>query len=373
MHYDWIEFRSRFPALESRCYLNTAGGGVMSRQVAAAANRYYTEAVEEGDVCWNRWVKRSDEDRAFVAQTIGCSVDAVAFLQNASLGFNIAALSIKPEAVILALDAEFPSCTTPFIRAGHTVRFVPVPSSGYIDASQLKRAIIDTKPSVFVLSSVQFANGFNADLQSLGQVCRDLGVHFIVDATQSIGAFDVHMGRDSIDVLIFSGYKWATAGYGNAVFATGPHWLQVNPPLIGWRSAHNAYDLVNNKLDLIPSGIGHEMGHPPFPGIFTMAEALRLMKEPPAGAISERIRELTGYLRQGLHALGIPIRSHTDPHHYSGITLAEMKNASRVKKDLEAKNIWVTARQGGLRISVHAYNDTQDIDWFLSELGLCAF
>lgn len=340
----------------------------MSRQVAAAANRYYTESVEEGDVCWNRWVARADEDRSFVAQTIGCDVGAVSFLQNASLGFNIAALSLPLNSHVLAIEPEFPSCTTPFIRAGHQVSFIPTDQSGFIDTTMLEKAIAKTNPDVFVLSSVQFANGFNADLTTLGQTCRSHGVYFIVDATQSIGAFDVKMDRDFVDVLVFSGYKWATAGYGNAVYATGEYWPAGDPPLIGWRSANNAYDLVNNRLDLLQTGVGHEMGHPPFPGIFTMAEALRLMNEPPAGAISTRIQDLTAYLRRGLEDLGVPIRSHSDPQFVSGITLAEMHEAQAIKKKLEAEQVWVTARQGGLRVSVHAYNNTRDIDWFLASL-----
>ncbi|NQV73296.1 aminotransferase class V-fold PLP-dependent enzyme, partial [bacterium] len=295
---DWTQFRAKYPALEGKAYLNTAGGGVMSRQVAAAATQYFNESVEQGDICWNTWLARADRDRVDVANFIGADSISVAFLQNASLGLNIVARSFDSNIEVLAIKPEFPSCTTPFLRAGHTVTFLDTPASGYVDADMVKTSLSQSSKDVFVLSSVQFANGFRADLQAIGKVCQELGALFVVDATQSIGAFGIDMIRDRIDVLVFSGYKWATAGYGNAVLATGNRWPQTRiPPLVGWRSAKQAYDLENFRLDMLPSGIGHEMGHPPFPCIFAMGEALRLLDEPNSIELESRITGLTLQLR----------------------------------------------------------------------------
>ena len=367
--YDWNLFRSKFPALDGRCYLNTAGGGVMSTQVAEAAISYFRESVEEGDINWNRWIDRSESDRADVAAFVGAAKEAIAFLQNASLGLNIVARSLLPGSRVLAIRPEFPSCTTPFIRAGMEVSFIETAPSGFVDDTMVSKVLKSKRFDIFVLSSVQFANGFRASLESIGRVCRDLGVLFAVDATQSIGAFDINMTRDHIDALTFSGYKWATAGYGNAVLATGGAWPITVPPLVGWRSAKSAYELENDRLDLHHAGIGHEMGHPPFPGIFAMGEALRLLSEPPKGAISERIVGLSTYLRARLKELGIDSRSDPSSEHTSGIVLAEMKDASIIKNQLQERSVWVTARQGGLRISVHAYNSTADVDWLIQALG----
>jgi len=368
MEYDWSAFRAQFPALEGRAYLNTAGGGVMARRVAEAGIRYFQESLKDGDINWGTWLSRSEQDRLDVATFVGARPDSISFLQNASLGINIVARSLPAGSRVLAIQPEFPSCTTPFIRAEHEVTFATTPHSGYVGAEIVKKELEKASYDIFVLSSVQYANGFRADLASIGRVCREKGVLFMVDATQSIGAFDLHLELDAIDALVFSGYKWATAGYGNAVLATGGQWKKQVPPLVGWRSARNAYDLENDRLDMLPAGIGHEMGHPPFPGIFAMGEALRLLAEPPKGAIGSRIVQLTTYLRSGLSELGIPVRSDSQPEHTSGITLAESDNSDLIKNRLQERNVWVTARQGGLRISVHAYNAHDDIDWLLQEL-----
>jgi len=364
---DWTLLRSEFPALRGRAYLNTAGGGVMSLRVAAAGRNYYEESLELGDIGWDRWLERSDQDRDDVARFVGADSENIAFLPNASLGLNILARSLEAGSTVLAVDQEFPSCTTPFIRSGCRVEFISTNPDGYVDADMIRSKVLPGVKAL-VLSSVQFANGFRADLAEIGQVCRENSVLFLVDATQSIGAFPLDMGSDFIDALVFSGYKWATAGYGVAVLATGGAWPSSDPPLIGWRSARNAYALENHRLDLLPSGIGHEMGHPAFPGIFAMGEAVRLLEQADPELTGSRILKTLSVLREGLKARGISIRSNLDPAHQSGIVLAEFEDAGALCQSLRTLDVWTTAREGGLRISVHGYNDITDIERFFEAL-----
>ncbi len=366
---DWTTFRSQFPALEDRTYLNTAGGGVMSYRVARAGQQYYQEALEKGDTAWDEWIERAELDRNDVAKFVGAAAHQIAFLQNASLGLNIAARSLGEGATLLAIDKEFPSCTTPFIRAGWEVKFMPTDSTGYVDADILSRNL-DPRPRAFVLSSVQYANGFRSDIRELGRVCRENDVLFIVDATQSIGAFPINLEDDYIDALIFSGYKWATAGYGVAVLATGFNWPIGDPPLVGWRSARNAYALENDRLDLWPAGIGHEMGHPAFSGIFSMGEALRLLSEVGVENMKSRILSSIQSIRSGLQELDLPIRSHSSVEYGSGILLVDVQNAARVCTTLREQRVWTTARDGRLRVSAHGYNSVSDIERFLTELAI---
>lgn len=364
---NWPAFRALFPALDGRGYLNTAGGGAMATRTADAARTYYQEAVEIGDIGWDRWLSRAENDRADVARMVGGRKDRLAFLPNASLGFNILALGLGPKAHVLALDQEFPSCTTPFIRSGARVSFIQTPPSGSIDADTLDSAWIDGTDA-FVISSVQYANGFRADLAALAHVCHAHDALLVVDATQSIGAFHLDMNDMGIDALVFSGYKWATAGYGNAVLVTGPRWPDDNPPLIGWRSARDAYALENDRLDILPGGIAHEMGHPPFPGLFTMAEALRVLDETGVVAISERILSLTGHLLDALGERGMAVRSTSNLQGRSGIVLLDIPRASEVCAALKEQDVWTSARDGGVRVSIHGYNDLSDIDRLLQGL-----
>jgi len=268
---------------------------------------------------------------------------------------------------VLVLDKEFPSCTTPFLRAGCKLSFLKTDPSGYFDADMLRVHLRD-KPQLFVLSSVQFGTGFRAELRQLGEVCRQNGVRFVVDASQSAGAFPIDLEDAFVDALVFTGCKWATAGYGIAVLATGCGWPEEIPPLVGWRSARDAYALENDRLDILPGGIGHEMGHPPFPGIFAMGAAVDVLSQQGIEAIAERIRELIGQLRAALQDRGIAIRSHGAPEHQSGILLADLPDAEGLCRRLRDREVWTSSRCGGLRVSVHGYNTKADVTGFLDAL-----
>ena len=367
---DWNEFRSRFPAVEQCVYLNTAGGGALSIHASAAGMRYYEEHRDLGDAAWGTWLDRVRDIRAMTAERFGAAPEDVSFLQNASLGVNVVARSWPAGARVVALDKEFPSCTTPFMRAGHTIRFLPTPDEGSVTAPVLD-AFLTPEDDVFIVSSVQFANGFRVDVRSLAAVCRAKGVAFVVDATQSVGAFPIHMTEDGPDYLVFSGYKWATAGYGIAVLitsATAPRREEL-PPFPGWRSAHRAYDLENNVMDFHKAGVGHEMGHPLFPGIFTLGAALDGLWDVGVEAIAERIRGLTGQLLEGIVSHRIPVRTTMDPSHQSGIILLDVPNADACARALAEKGTYVSPRSGGLRVSIHGYNTASDIASFVSDLG----
>jgi len=336
----------------------------MAPSVADAAGAYYRESVEFGDAAWDTWLERADRDRSDVARIIGADASRLAFLSSASLGFNICARSLEPGRPILALDQEFPSCTTPFLTAGHDVRFLPTHPDGSPRSGAWKKAL-ESGPQALVLSSVQFANGYRSDLSALASRCRELGLKFIVDATQSVCAFPLDVKAMGIDALVFSGYKWATAGYGTAVLATGPGWPD-QVPLVGWRSAKDAYALENDRLDLLPGGLAHEMGHPPFPSIFAMAAALRLWESFGIDTASSRIRTLAELVRTGAQERGWSVRSHKETAHQSGIVLIDLPNASQVCAGLKARSVWTTARDGGLRVSMHAYNNEEDIEAFFN-------
>lgn len=366
---DWNAFRERFPALEGTAYLNTAGGGALSREAAAAGMAYYTEHLEEGDAAWSRWLARVESVRARTARAFGAEAEDVSFLQNASLGLNVVARSFPSGTRVVVLENEFPSCTTPFMAAGHVLHRMPVPASGKVTAEDLDRHLTSDH-TLFVISSVQYATGFRADLKALSAVCRSKGVGFVVDATQSVGAFPVRLDADGVDYLVFSGYKWATAGYGIAVLLTsrGAPGREGLPPLTGWRSAKRAYDLENDRMDFWPTGIGHEMGHPLFPGIFTFGAALDVLERAGIQAIGDRILSLSGHLVDALRIEGYTIRSRTSTNERSGIVLVDASDPHALTSRLAQRNVFVSPRGGGLRASVHAYNSEEDVDRFMAGL-----
>ena len=366
---DWEAIRKLFPAVDRYTYLNTASGGVMSAYAAKAARRYYDEAHTQADVLWDTWLDRAEQVRRQTARFLNADPEEIAFLPNASLGLNLAAHLFEGQGAVLTTEDEFPSDTLPWLQRGYGVHFIPTCADGSVTLETIAEAI-DAESRYLVTSAVQYRTGFRIDLTALGRLCRSHGLAFIVDATQGVGVFPLDVRQQQIDVLVFSGYKWATAGYGIAVLFIRKEHLQGRAlPMVGWRSARDPYVLHNDQLDLAAHTTALELGHPLFPGIFALGGALRLFEEIGRNRIEKRVRTLTAYLHEQLDAHNIALLSTRNPAHQSGITMLGVEEPQRVVDALKAQDIFVAARGQGIRVSLHCYNNHADIDRLIEALA----
>jgi selenocysteine lyase/cysteine desulfurase len=364
---EWEAVRSRFPAAIGCTYLNTAGGGPLSDAAYAAAQSYYRAVYDQGDRGWPDWQQRVESIRAQAAGFLGASAEDFAFLGNASAALNIAA-ELAPPGEVLTGAREFPSVTMPWIVRERRVRFVEDAGDGTLTPEAVEAAM--TKETrVLALSHVQYASGARLGVEALGALCRERGVMFVCDATQSFGAFPLDVHNIKPAVLVFSGYKWACAGYGVAGLYISPElraWKA--PPLAGWRSAESPYDLECQTPAFSGDARAFELGHPPVPGVFTLGGALEVSTEVGIDRIADRIHALVDYLHSGLDRRGLDIDSPRARDQRSGITLVPVSDPERTRKHLEQKRIFVSIRGGKLRVSLHLFNHETDIDRLLKAL-----
>jgi len=312
-----------------------------------------------------------------VARLIGADPDEIAFVGNASTALSIAAHMLADRGGVVTVEDEFPSCTLPWLQLGHDVSFAGRRRNGTVTLEDLEEAL-DRRPAsarreapgVLAVSFVQFRSGFRFDLGELGELCADRELELVVDATQGLGAFPVDVGAARVGFLASSGYKWLTAGYGVAILQVRSELLdRLEFPVAGWRSARDPYALTWDELDLTHRAAGLEMGHPPFAGIFALGAALELIEEIGVEAIAARILELVGRLHERLAQAGFRVLSTTDPGHMSGICVVDIEAPGRAVEALAERDIVVSSRGRGLRVSVHHYNDTDDVDRFVDALS----
>ena len=359
---NWREIRALFPAAERYTYLNTAAAPPLSILAAREGKRYYDEMAEHGDVVWDQWLCQVEQIRENVASFINGDPRSVAFTHSTSHGMNLIAGILDHCGDVLCPADEFPSCTLPWLQQRYRVDFVCSRDRGVIDLDDIQKSIT-ANIRVLVISFVQFATGFRQDLVALGRLCRERNLVFVVDATQGIGVFPIDVVNSGIDFLVFSGYKWAQAGYGVGGLYLAPRFLsRTSFPGAGWWSARDPEAVVNDRLDLKETAAALEVGCPHFAGIFALGAALRLFEEIGKLRIEERIHELTDYLHHRLERERFNIASPLKREQQSGITIVEMHNAPDIVKRLAEKNIIVSARGKGLRVSVHIFNNFDDID-----------
>ncbi len=363
---DWDTFRSAFPALNGRTYLNTAGGAPLSHAASAAGARYYEEMLADGDAQWPNWLARADDVRGKFADLVNARPDDIAFLSSASAAMNAVTGYLDPQDPIVTIADEFPSVTLPWINRGHPVTAVPVDADGGVSTDRIADAV-DERTGAIVISHVQFRTGRRLDLAALGEIADRNRALLIVDATQSVGAIPVDVRNSGVSILMASGYKWLCAGYGIGAVYLCPRLRDRRPPVYGWRSAAIPYALDPVGIDPTQTAVQLEMGHPPLAPVFALGGALDHLATVGIDAAWARIGELDAHVRSGLAAKGLP--APLGPPGESGIAVLPCDHGAEIKKTLTAENVFVTSSGPYLRLSVHAYNTPADVEHGIDRLA----
>jgi len=91
-------------------------------------------------------------------------------------------------------------------RQGFEVTYLDVLENGLLDLDVFKAAI---RPDT-ILASVMHVNneiGVIQDIATLGEICREKGVFFHVDAAQSTGKVEIDLSTLKVDLMSFSAHK----------------------------------------------------------------------------------------------------------------------------------------------------------------------
>ncbi len=166
-------------------------------------------------------------------------------------------------------------------RQGFEVTYLDVKDNGLIDLDVFKAAL---RPDTVLVSvmMVNNENGVIQDIEALGEICREKGIIFHVDAAQATGKVEIDLQKLKVDLMAFSAHKT----YGPK--GIGALYVRRKPRV---------------RIEAQMHGGGHERGfrsgtlatHQ----IVGMGEAFRLAREE-MGTENERIRMLRDRLWAGL-------------------------------------------------------------------------
>jgi cysteine desulfurase family protein len=90
--------------------------------------------------------------------------------------------------------------------AGVEASFVPFDGDGFVDPDDIGRAIRGNTRLVIVNHGSNVI-GTVQPVREIGRICREHGVIFAIDASQTAGLIPIHMRQMNIDVLAFTGHK----------------------------------------------------------------------------------------------------------------------------------------------------------------------
>ncbi|MCL6262021.1 IscS subfamily cysteine desulfurase [Craterilacuibacter sp. RT1T] len=152
--------------------------------------------------------------RVEVAKLVGCDAKEIVWTSGATESNNLALkgaaqfyktkgkhlITVKTEhKAILDTMRELE-------RQGFEVTYLNVLENGLIDLEALKAAI---RPDT-ILVSVMFVNneiGVIQDIPAIGELCREKGILFHVDAAQATGKVDIDLDKLKVDLMSFSAHK----------------------------------------------------------------------------------------------------------------------------------------------------------------------
>src|SRR2546423_3009521 len=208
-------WRRDTPGCRDRIHLNNAGAGLMPRPVLDALTEHLArEAAIGGYEAADEAEPRVRETYALVGRLVGAAPRNIALVENATVAFSqaLSAFDFRPGDRIVTTRTDYPSNQLMYLslaqRAGvETVRADDLPEGG-VDPESVRRLARDPRTRLVALSWVPTNSGLVQDASSVGVVCAELGVPYLVDACQSVGQMAIDVNALKCDFLAATGRKF---------------------------------------------------------------------------------------------------------------------------------------------------------------------
>ena len=389
---DWNDVRARFPGLADRVFLDAACVSLTPLAAEEAVARFAAELTRPSHRNASEhhlWMDgKREEATGEVARLLGVEARNVALVESTTHGLNIAAQSIPWRAgdEVVMCNLEFLQVAIPFVQLAksHGVRPVFLEhEAGVVPASAYAGAITERTRAV-VLSSTQWCNGYRVDLEAVAEACRSRGVWLIVRrGAASGGGAAADAGR-----RLPAGGRAQVAERADGDGVRGPVRPRAGragagelglpePAAAGGRVGqllHDAQSITpDREYAFTDSAKRFEIGGTAnYPGAVCLSEALRVTNAVGIEQSAERIWSLGERLQEGLRRLDVRLETPFERENRAGIITFHTGSRERDAACLErllGEGISVsqryTAGVGGVRVSVHYYNNEDDVDALL--------
>ncbi len=363
------KYRKEFPFTDKIIYLNHASWTPLPQRSVRAAEEFleYATLKKTGDIDKLGFGLLNDNSKK-IARMIHAGTSEIGFAFNTSYGLNIAAqgLDLKPKDTVLLPDVEFPANVYPWLnlrKKGVKIKFIRS-RDGFFDMNEFKKSI-DKSTKVLSISFVQFQNGFKNDLETIGKICQENDIFFVVDAIQGIGVLDLDVKKAKIDFLSSGTQKWLCSVLGHGFFYYSKEAKRkLDPVFFGWMGVDwnlNFTDLLKFDLKPFPDARRFATGSYPYNGIMIMNTSLGMLLEIGIPQIQRHTLHLLDILLDYLKDSPYQIKSSLEPMHRSSILSFSGKNSRDLYQKLCKKRIIVSYRENAIRVSPHFYNTEEEI------------
>ncbi|WP_210512668.1 aminotransferase class V-fold PLP-dependent enzyme [Natronogracilivirga saccharolytica] len=364
-------FREQFPhTIRGICYMNHAAQSPLAGLTVDAINRHLEERHDGMMMTYPMDMEVIAECRERIRRLVNAG-DArqIAFIGNTSEGLNkvTSGLDWNEGDEIILNSIEFPSNVLPYRKLESIgVRCIFVDAGdGTVPVERIEKAITP-KTRMVALSAVQFLSGYRSDMEAVGALCRKHGILFVVDGIQAAGVVPVDVQKWGVDAFAAGGLKWLMAPMGIGFLYLSPRLCEeMNTPDPGWLSVEEPWDLLNYHQPLRTDAGRYEGGVTNIPGIYGLNASLGLLLDTGIDAVFSRITTCNRLLRNRMEEYGLKLYGSDHRDHESGIvtfTLPDNLANDDTEQMYRKENIYLSIRDGKLRISPHGYNTPDEIE-----------
>lgn len=307
-----------------------------------------------------------DRARTQFARLIHADADDVAVVSCASEGaFQVAWAQqfANTRTGIVTTDLEFPSVAHVWLAAkarGAHVEFV-AHHDGIVDVAQYQNAISERTALVSV-PLVSYANGFRFPVSQIAHLAHRNGARVVVDAYQGAGVVPIDVEQLDCDYLIAGTLKYLLGAPGIAFLWVRPGLDRgEDPALTGWFARTNPFAFTPDVLDYADNARRFQTGTPSIPSAYAATAGLSLINETDTDEVFGHIETLAESLQSNVMDMGYRVYSPTSAIERGPQVTVWSEDAEHLAEFLRMRRIFVSPRGQAVRMSLHYYNNLEDV------------
>ncbi|MFS8606977.1 MAG: aminotransferase class V-fold PLP-dependent enzyme [Gammaproteobacteria bacterium] len=380
---DIEKLRADTPSCAERVHLNNAGAALMPEPVIRAVHEHFALETRIGGYEAED-ARRAEIDAAYdaIATLVGTRARNIAVTESATASFAQALTSIPFEHgdAILTTRNDYVSNQLLFLsferRLGVRVVRAPDATGGGVDVDAVEAMLRRETFKAVCVTHIPTNSGLVQDVASIGRLCRERDVLYVVDACQSVGQMPIDVDAIGCDFLSATSRKFLRGPRGAGFLYVSDRALELGlaPLAIDMRGAEWT---AEKRYRLAADAKRFETFETAWPVVLGMAEAARYAQALGLAAIEQRIKHLAARLRDMLRELpgvrvldrgpelcgivSIAVAGH-DPRalmralRERGINTTAQTRPSAVL-DYDAKGV-----DASLRFSPHCYNTEAELE-----------
>jgi kynureninase len=331
-------FKSQFVISDPEmCYLDGNSLGRLPKATVTAINDFMTqEWGPEVVTGWSHWVDEAQPTGDLLGEAaLGAAPGQVLVCDTTSVNFYqlcLAAIHARPGRKTIITDAaNFP--TDRYILDGIAKQFGlnlviidnedPAVAHHERITTEVLSPYLNSDVALVTLEVIQYRSGARTDLKSITDQVRAIGALVVWDASHAVGAIELNLDANGVDLCVGCTYKYGNSGPG------APAWLYVSKrvqrelqvPIQGW-FAQDAQFEMGPVFERSQTIRGFQIASPSLMGIRCVKTAFSMIKEAGIDAIAHKAAVGTQMMielyDEWLAPLGIELNTSRDPKERGG-------------------------------------------------------